>query len=99
MGFSVKGFVKGAVNTAFGAATGDYKKVAKGFQQGLGMDKSGKAGSVSDTAEQSLIKEQEESRKKRARLFATAGGARGEEVEAVGLAGDVRGSIFGNKGV
>ena len=97
MGFSIKGIVKGAVNTAVGAVTGDFNKVAKGYKQALGMN--GKAGSVSDTAEQSLIKEQEESRKKRARLFATSGGARGEEVEAVGLAGDVRGTIFGNKGV
>lgn len=99
MGFSVKSFAKGVVNAATGALTGNVDKAIKGYKQQFGIYKDGKPGSVSDSAEQKLIAEQEESRKKRRRLFETDGGALGAEVENVGLSGDVRGSIFGNRSV
>lgn len=99
MGFSIKGVVKGAVNIGTGFLTGNVNKVVKGYKQQFGIYKDGKPGSVSDTAEQFLVKEQAESRQKRRRLFETEGGALGAEVENVGLSGDVRGSIFGNRRV
>jgi hypothetical protein len=101
MGFSVKGFVKGVVNVGKGALTGNVKQVVKGFGQQFGLvSTNGKyVGSVSDSAEKKLLTEQAESREKRRRLFATEGGALGQEVESVGLSGDVRGSIFGNRSV
>ena len=99
MGFSLKkvgkavGKVVGVgVRTGLAAVTGGMSENL------LGKAKKG-AGSVSDTAEQKLVTEQAESREKRRRLFATEGGALGAEVENVGLSGDVRGSIFGNRRV
>lgn len=97
MGFSIK-----KVGKAVGKAVGVGVRTGLGFVTGgasealLGKEKKG-AGSVSDSAEQKLITEQAESRQKRRRLFETEGGASGQEVESVGLSGDVRGSIFGNR--
>jgi len=101
MGFSLKKAAKGFVNTAKGMVTGDFGGAAKGFTQmmtGGMVSTNGKyVGSVSDSAEKKLLTEQAESRQKRRKLFETEGGALGQEVESVGLSGDVRGSIFGNR--
>ena len=98
MGFSLKSVAKGWGHVVKGVVTGNLHEAVGGVGQMVGGKKKG-AGSVSDTAEQKLITEQAESREKRRRLFATDGGALGAEVENVGLSGDVRGSIFGNRRV
>ena len=95
----------GSLGKALGKAVSVGVRTGLGFVTGgaseslLGKEKKAGNLSVSDSAEQKLIAEQEESRKKRRRLFETDGGALGAEVENVGLSGDVRGSIFGNRSV
>lgn len=80
--------VKTGVRTGLAAVSGGASEA---------LFKKKKAGKVSGTAEEMLLADQEANSRRRQRLYATSGAAKGEEVAAIGLAGDVRGSIFGNK--
>lgn len=69
-------------------------------QTGIGkIFNSGSGGAGEDTTEtaiEQLTTEREENKKKRRALYATKGGALGEEVESVGTFNNGRGNLFGN---
>lgn len=90
MGSSVKKFAQGAL---VGGLVGGTVRLLN--HQKHKMQRA--ANKIGSDAEKTLAQEQEESRKKRARLYETGGNANGEEVANVGLSGDTRGNIFGNK--
>lgn len=81
----IEGVVGGLVNTAtYGAISMPSTKIKN------------PGGDQTEQIVGTLTEEAEESKKRRRALYATSGGANGQEVETIGVFANGRGSIFGN---
>lgn len=94
---TIKGDISGAAKSLGNAAVSYTKGMTgMGIVEDMMMPKYPTVGAEADTAIDTLSAEAEETKKRRRALYSTSGGANGEEVEAVGVFANGRGSIFGN---